>query len=129
MRPRALAMPVVALLLFVPACSPVSPANPATADQLVGKWEALPSKGMPAGAREVWEFKQDGTYSITGEAPGKPPHTITGQYHVNPQGGITTDHSSQSAADGVLAKGFTVQGDALTMTAGDGTSFGFRRAP
>ena len=121
------------LLLAIPACNHDAPANAAgsaTANQLIGKWEALPSAGLPAGGREVWEFKPDGTFSDTMEGADKASKTILGQYHVSPEGRITTDHTSDPVLTGTLAKRFSVQGDMLTMmTTPDGMVFGFKRVP
>src|SRR5689334_3233606 len=106
-----------ALLLLVPACK--SPDSP----KLVGKWQVVSAPEVPPDVTETWEFKSDGTVSLTAVALGGPPVTaFTGQYRLDFMNRLHIDHLDKPVGGAnELATNVSFSGDQLTLKDDNGS--------
>jgi hypothetical protein len=113
------------LLLLLPAC------QSRDAGKLLGRWQVVSAPGVSGNVTEIWEFKPDGTFTLSAGADGRVPAVIfNGQYRLDFTNHLHMDHLNKPV-DGKTAMGthVTINGDAMTMEDNPTSISHLQRAP
>jgi hypothetical protein len=113
------------LLLLVPSC------QSRDASKILGRWQVVSAPGVAANIAEFWEFKPDGTFTLSAGADGRTPFVVfSGQYQLDYSNHLHMDHLNKPV-NGKMAMGthITITGDAMTMEDNSTSISHLQRAP
>ena len=98
--------------------------------RLVGKWKVVKPVGRSPqkGSEEFWEFKPDGTFTLTVSAAGRE-EVVHGTYRLGWGDAVYIDYldGSERYAGKALCRDLAVNGDSVTLTAPGGARGSLRR--